>query len=541
MSGFEYQWRTAAKSDDSLMDDGPGCQADTSNDAEMEDQPGSSEDYEMEDQPIVSEEDGSEYQPPSSSEGDESTEEVRRPQNPNNVIRIPQESVTLSQDHLSANTDLKVGTVISVGQTLQLHDGSSFLTVTQLGRYKYGGLIFFGYLYRRIEDFQNYLPIRSGGTELVWLCEAKEHDPKPGGYLRSARSKDVLRIRHLVHADSDSTSESFPQHGPIGMWTDDGPLICRWKLEAELSDSHATKGVRSFKSIKKGNQRQPTAFIELSGKEPVIRGTAATGSYHSQHQLDSDPPRANSDDRSDLPKTHGRATGRSSGTGNGQFTDPLAPNNNGNRISKAKRSAAVRESVDHLATRLERTLKISSAQRTVSEQGNEPQIYTYADGFCGAGGMAKGAKDAGLCIVWAFDQDENAIKTYSRNHGKDSCKQMSAQKFLESGNAYGTLPVDILHFSPPCQGLTPATRGHPKNQQEDNQCMTYVARIVEKVKPRIVTFEQVPEVLTKGKEYFQSMVRELTSNGYSARWRILECADFGVPQKRKRLFVTASR
>lgn len=72
--------------------------------------------------------------------------------------------------------------------------------------------------------------------------------------------------------------------------------------------------------------------------------------------------------------------------------------------------------------------------------------------------------------------------------------------------------------------------------------MTYVARIVGKVKPRMVTFEEVPNLLKNPEHrvYFTTMVRDLTSLGYSVRWKVIECADFGVPQKRSRLFLIAS-
>lgn len=71
--------------------------------------------------------------------------------------------------------------------------------------------------------------------------------------------------------------------------------------------------------------------------------------------------------------------------------------------------------------------------------------------------------------------------------------------------------------------------------------MTYVGGIVKMVKPRIVTFEEVPEVLRSGRrDYFITMVRNLTFLGYSVRWKVIECADLGLPQKKRRLFLIAS-
>lgn len=353
---------------------------------------------------------------------------------------------------------------------MELHDGS-FMTITELRVSKDDSSVSFdGHLFRRVEDFEKYLPVKFGGNELVWLCEAKEQDPKPKCYLRSASSKDVLRIRHLVFATPESGSKSFPQLRGTGELTDGmPPLTCQWQLVAELSKSHSRGALRSFRSAVRGSQ--PKAFIALSSQRPLGGGMAAADFFHSQHHLD-----------------------------------------NG-RLKVGKKS----------------------------KKGTKSKIYTFADTFCGAGGVSSGARDAGLRIEWAFDEDGDAIDTYALNHGKDSCKQMSAETFLKPENTYGTAKVDILHLSPPCQGFTLACRGSPKNGEKDNECMTYVGGIVKKVKPRIVTFEEVREILIRHREYFTSMVRDLTSIGYSVRWRVLECADFGVAQKRRRLFMIASR
>ena len=125
--------------------------------------------------------------------------------------------VTLNDHHLGDCIDLEVGTLIRKGETMELHDGS-FLMITELRKSKNRDSVTFdGYLFRPVEDLEQYLPATFGGDEVVWLCEAKEHDPKPEGYLRSANSKDVLRIRHLIVTNSDHVSKSPLQSQAIGM------------------------------------------------------------------------------------------------------------------------------------------------------------------------------------------------------------------------------------------------------------------------------------------------------------------------------------
>ena len=447
--------------------------------------------------------------------------------------------VTLNHHHLADCTDLEAGTLICNGETMELHDGS-FLMITELRKSKNGQSVTFdGYLFRPVEDLEPYLPTTFGGTEVVWLCEAKEHDPKPEGYLRSASSKDVLRIRHLVVTNSDYVPEYPLQSQDIGMFTDARPLICQWILVAEVSKSRCAKNSRICQSIEKskGSQGLPKAFIALSSEGSIAGGIAAADiSYFQNHlaQL-----KATSDVGSCQSSKHEHPRGRNLGKGKDQSGDVLAPNTSGNRIAKVTRKSARRKTPYHLEYLM---LGTSSAQPKVLEHESEPSHYTFADAFCGAGGTSIGARDAGLHIKWAFDHDVNAIDTYALNHGRDTCLQISAGSFLKEAEvACGDLYVDVLHLSPPCQGFALACRGTPQSGEINNKCMTYVDAILEKVKPRIVTFEEVPQVLFRHREYFTTMVRNLTSIGYNIRWRTLECVDFGVPQKRKRLFVIASR
>ena len=357
------------------------------------------------------------YQPSSSEEEELEYESYELPK-AKDGIQIHE--VTLNHHHLGDCTDLEVGTLICNGETIELHDGS-FLKITELRKSRNGySVTFEGYLFRPVEDLEQYLPATFGGNEVVWLCEAKEHDLKPEGYLRSASSKDVLRIRK---------------------------------------------------------------------------------------------------DR---------------------FGDVLTPNTSGNRIAKATCNSARRKSSYHLEHHM---LGTSSAHPKVLEHDFEPSNYTFADGFCGAGGTSVGARDAGLEIKWAFDHDGDAIDTYALNHGRVRNLQISARKFLEEAEvADGKSYVDVLHLSPPCQGFALAAlacRVSPQSGEINNKGMTYGDAIVKKVKPRIVTFEEVPQVLFRHREY-STIVRNLTSIGYNIRWRTIECLDFGVPQKRKRLFVIAS-
>ena len=475
------------------------------------------------------------YQPSSSEEEELEYESYELPKAKND-IQIHE--VTLSHHHLGDCKDLEAGTLICNGETMELYDGS-FLMITEPRKSKNGHPVTLdGYLFRSVEDLEQYLPATFGGTEVLWLCEAEEHDPKPEGYLRSASSKDVLRIRHLVVTKSDYVPECPLQSEAIGMFTDTRPLICQWILVAEISKSRCATNSRNCQSIEKnkGTQGLPKAFIALSSEASIAGGIGAADiSYFQNHlgQLE-----ATSHIGSCQSSKHKHPRGRNLGKGKDRSGDVLAPETSGNRIAKATCKSARRKSSYHIQHLM---LGTSSAQPKVLEHDSEPSHYTFADAFCGAGGRSVGARDAGLHAKWAFDHGGDAIDTYALNHGRDTCLQISAERFLEgAGVAYGKLYVDVLHLSPPCQGFALACRGSPQSGEINNKCMTYVDAILEKVKPRIVTFEEVLQVLFTHREYFTTMVRNLTSIGYNIRWKTFECVDFGVPQKRKRLFVIAS-
>ena len=176
----------------------------------------------------------------------------------------------MNRHDLRADTDLEVGTVMGKGQILELHDGS-FLLIMEFWKSKYGlSVNFIGHLFRPIKVIEDYPPVKCGGRELVWLCEAKEHESNPEGYLRSARSKDVLRIRQAVLTEFDRALESIPQSQATEMATDTESMVCPWKLVAELSDLHKRGRGRNFRSELSGSNEKPKDFMPLSRHEIIM-------------------------------------------------------------------------------------------------------------------------------------------------------------------------------------------------------------------------------------------------------------------------------
>lgn len=167
--------------------------------------------------------------------------------------------------------------------------------------------------------------------------------------------------------------------------------------------------------------------------------------------------------------------------------------------------------------------------------------YTFADGFSGAGGSTRGASQAGLRIMWGFDNNKAALASWRLNFPNAIAWLYSAEQITTVSD---NLQVDILHFSPPCQGFSGMNTAPNGGQHGDaNRDLTLsIPLIIRKVRPRIVTMEQVPAILYDSKRpYFEALIRTFVEDlGFSVRWEVLNCERHGVPATRKRLFIIAS-
>lgn len=165
--------------------------------------------------------------------------------------------------------------------------------------------------------------------------------------------------------------------------------------------------------------------------------------------------------------------------------------------------------------------------------------YTFGDSFCGAGGVSRGAKAAGLRVNWGFDSNKAAIDSYRANFFETSSWCCSADTFATA--IPDNVKVDILHLSPPCQPFSPA-HVRPGQNDDANEAAFFAAEpILKKVKPRIVMVEETFGLLhTNRMQWFNAMIHIFTRSGFSVRWRIFNLLDFGLPGRRQRLFIFAS-
>ncbi|KAL6721852.1 hypothetical protein ACLMJK_000957 [Lecanora helva] len=182
-------------------------------------------------------------------------------------------------------------------------------------------------------------------------------------------------------------------------------------------------------------------------------------------------------------------------------------------------------------------LEVQKKVRTLNHPRPRRQRYTFGDCFCGCGGMSRGAVNAGLRVNWGFDFDLPACQSYEMNNFGSVVYNVAADQF---SNAGGDHEVDICHFSPPCQFFSDAHTHVGKDDERNTASLFAIATLLEKVKPRVATLEQASGLLRRHPLYFNSVINMFTSEGFSVRWRMMNCADFGLPQRRVRLFLIAS-
>ncbi len=159
--------------------------------------------------------------------------------------------------------------------------------------------------------------------------------------------------------------------------------------------------------------------------------------------------------------------------------------------------------------------------------------YTFIDLFSGAGGMAQGFRESSFRSVYAVEIDPTAAETYRLNFGHDV--------FVGPIERLRKVPVraDVVIGGPPCQGFSPLGKMSPTDDHPQmNQLWRHFIRIVREVQPLAFVMENVPELLRSTE--FLRIQRAAERLGYCVAAGVLNAADFGVPQNRRRGFIIGS-
>jgi DNA (cytosine-5)-methyltransferase 1 len=160
-------------------------------------------------------------------------------------------------------------------------------------------------------------------------------------------------------------------------------------------------------------------------------------------------------------------------------------------------------------------------------------MKTFGTLFSGGGGVDVGLMAAGLTPLWAVEYDADIAAVYRQNIGE----HMHVADVRQVD--YSTLaPVDWLHASPVCTRASVANAGAVESD-EDVQTAQAVVRAIDTLRPDVFTLENVWGY--RDFAAFRLILNALGAGGYFYDFEHVNCADFGVPQTRKRLLLRASR
>lgn len=172
---------------------------------------------------------------------------------------------------------------------------------------------------------------------------------------------------------------------------------------------------------------------------------------------------------------------------------------------------------------------------------------SFVDVFAGGGGLSLGLTNAGLHLRLAVEKERHAADTLYLNHPEAPNGVVDARdirELLQDPRKLAKLKgVDVVAGGPPCQPFSMARR-HSKADRNDPRRFLFRSYIqmVKKLRPKIVILENVPGIQNAaGGDITEAIHAEFKEIGYAMEHRLLNAADYGVPQNRHRFFFIGVR
>jgi DNA (cytosine-5)-methyltransferase 1 len=166
------------------------------------------------------------------------------------------------------------------------------------------------------------------------------------------------------------------------------------------------------------------------------------------------------------------------------------------------------------------------------------KVYAV-DLFCGAGGLTKGLSQAGIDVRLGIDVDPACEYPYTANNKAAFLnKSVENLESCELQTVFRKNGIRLLAGCAPCQ---PFSTYNQKADQQDKRwwLLQQFSRLVLEVRPELVTMENVPGL--ENQSVFQEFLTDLHEGHYFFEYRIVNCANYGIPQHRHRLVLLASR
>lgn len=164
------------------------------------------------------------------------------------------------------------------------------------------------------------------------------------------------------------------------------------------------------------------------------------------------------------------------------------------------------------------------------------------DLFCGIGGLTHGLHKEGLNVVAGYDIDSSCKYPYeANNRAKFFAKDVAEVKGKELNKQFGDSDIKVLVGCAPCQPFS--TYSFKSEDKAKWRLLYEFGRLIEETQPDIISMENVPRLAKFKKEpVFRDFLDILRKNNYlEPFFEVINCANYGVPQNRKRLVLLASK
>ncbi len=187
---------------------------------------------------------------------------------------------------------------------------------------------------------------------------------------------------------------------------------------------------------------------------------------------------------------------------------------------------------------LDKSVMNSHGENVLSIDENSPVIKCI-DLFCGLGGLTHGLIRGGINVITGIDIDPQCYFPYESNNAatfiEQSVSDLSGSELMDM---FGDAKLRLLAGCAPCQPFSTYSRKGRQNRNDTKwSLVSDFGRLVQEIQPELVTMENVPQLLDH--KVFEDFLGSL--KGYAMSWSIVDCAQYGVPQTRKRLVLLASR
>lgn len=159
------------------------------------------------------------------------------------------------------------------------------------------------------------------------------------------------------------------------------------------------------------------------------------------------------------------------------------------------------------------------------------------DFFSGCGGFSKGFLESGFEIKYAIDSEKIFLETFNHNIVNLDCLNLDLFKdynFKKLGK------TDIIVAGPPCQGFS--LTGPRKINDPRNKLYTSVLKAINILNPKAFLIENVRGLFTMWNgNVFKEIISELNKMDYNVNFKLIDSANYGVPQHRVRIFIVGIR